>query len=512
MKIRVITIFLLVFFTLAPAVAQSDINNSELEEHLAPVEFINNERTPARIDTRLQIWQIGNSLGLAAKNGAVNAGQTERYFTIRCKADESGKLTADIFGLGPNAGVDHIRNLRTILQGYLEGAYDYSAHDAALIAQYVSIYNAVFRGNMDYMKERYNSVVINNLVPEKVGLDTHYNQWPGKTLIIIPLGNAVPGSLSAVDTTPLTELEVIDEMRKDDDKGVPDRKDMVDLKERESDEAEKKAVEQSQAADKEQAALAEERRQVEQEKQQLAEEKATADTERQQEIAQKEKELDQKEQELTRREEAASAQKEEAQKNQELAEKKTAEAQQERKDIAADQQQMITDEPSAPSRLILGVVLNDSSSPLGSIALIDAAADDKMFQTSELTTINIRTISLIDDSIYALASQDDGSYRLVKIAADSLETVAQGADAISANSLLWVRESDIYALVSTDPASPRFALFDKDLQLKAQSVTAVHPFASALFNRNVIVTQRSNGQTLFLNTRDLTEVGLADVK
>jgi multidrug efflux pump subunit AcrA (membrane-fusion protein) len=514
MKIRVITIFLLVFFRLVSVIAQNDVNNDELEGHLAPVEFINNESIPARIDTRLQIWQIGNSLGLAVKNGAVNTGQMGRYFVIHCGDDESGKLTADIFGLGPDAGVDHIRNLRTILQGYLEGAYDYSAQDAALIARYITIYNAVFRGNMEYMAMRYNEGVINNLVPESVGLDAVYSQWAGKTLMLIPIGDGRAGSLSAVNTTPLTEPEVIDEMRKEGDKGVPERKDMVELKEREAEEAEKKAMEQSQTADEEQAAITEEKKQVEQERKQLAEEKAGADTEKQQEIAQKEEELDQKEQELARREEAASAQKEEAQKNQELAENKTAEAQQERKDIAADQQQMITDESDDLTKpfFVLGIILNDSSSFLGSIVRIDAGADGKTPQTTELTTVNVRTINIIDGFIYALAPQGDGSYRLVKIEEDSLSVVGQGTDAISANSLLWVKDSDIYALVSTGAASSYLGLFDKDLQLKAQSATTVHPFASALFNKNVVVTQRSDGQTLFLNPRDLTEVDMRDVK
>lgn len=501
MKIRMSTIFLLVCFALAPAGAQSDVNTNELEGNLAPVEFINNERIPDRIDTRLQIWQIGNSLGRAVRNGAVNTGRTERYFVIHGNAGESGKLDADIFGLGADAGVDHIRNLRTILQGYLEGAYGYSAWDAALLARYITVYNAVFRGDMDYMEARYNSVAVNALVPEKVGLDVNYNQWPGKTLMIIPLGNAVTGSLSAVDTTPLTEPEVIDEMRKEEDKGIPDRKDMVELKEREAEEAEKKAREQTQAADKEQAVIAEE-------KQQLEEEKAGAGPEKEEEIARKEQELNQ-------REEEAAAQKEAAQKSQELAEKKTAEAQKERKDIAADQQEMLTDEPSVPIEptpsLVLGFVLNDSLSPLGKIALL-GAADGKTLQTSEITTVNIRTINVIDDSLYALAAQDDGSYRLVKIDLDSLETAAHGADAISANSLLWVKDSAIYALVSEGSASVRLGLFDRDVRLKAQSSVNVHPFASVLFNKNVVVTQLSDGGALFLNPLDLTEVDIRDVE
>jgi hypothetical protein len=501
MKIRVIIAFLLVFFALGFASAQDSVDNSELEDHLAPVEFVNNENRPARIDTRLQIWGIGNELGLVVKNGSTNTGQAARYFVIHCAGDESEKLGGDIFGLGVGVGVDHIRNLRTILQGYLEGAYDYSPQDAALLAQYITVYNAVFRGNMDYMLARYNNAVVDNLVPENIGLDPHYTQWAGKTLMVIPLGNAHAGSLSAINTSPLTEPQVIDEMRKEDDKGIPERKDMVDLKEREVEEAEKKAAEQSLAVEKEQAAIDEERKQ-------LAEEKADAGEDKQEELDQKEKDLD-------RREAEATAQKEEAEENQEFAEKKTAEAQQERKDIAEDQQQMITDEPTNQPKpkpsFVFGMILNDSSSPLGNIVRIDTGTDGKADQVSVLTAVNVRTINIIDDFIYTLVPQSDGSYRLVKIAVDSLEITAQGSDPISENSLLWVKGSDIYALVSTDSASLRLALFDKNLQLQAQSAIAVHPFASVLFNKNVVVTQRNDGSALFLDPRDLTEVDPMDV-
>jgi hypothetical protein len=521
MKIRVITTFFLAFFVLSSPFAQDAVSDSELEEHLAPVDFINNENIPSRIDTRLQIWQIGNSLGLAVKNGAATAGQTRRYFVIHCAEDESGRLTADIFGLGPDVGVDHIRNLRTIIQGYLEGAYEYSPQDAALLAQYITVYNAVFRGNADYASIRYNDNVAANLVPQNIGLDTNYNQWPGRTLMLIPIGNAGAGSLSAVNTTPLTEPQVIEELRKENDKSLPERKDMVELKEREAEEAEKKAAEQTQAADKEEAAIIEEKKQIEQEKErlleekeQLLEEKETADPERRQELEQKEQELEekeqeleQKEQELDRRAEEVSVQREEAQKDQDLSEQKTAEAQQERKDIAADQQGMITDEPEGGAPVfLLGVVLNDTTSPLGGIVRIGVSGG-----YSELASVNVRTLTEIGDAVYALSPEGDGSYRLVKIAVDSLQAVGRGTDPVSADSLLWSKDTAIYALVSTVPGEIRLALFDEDLQLKAQSEVAVHPFAAVLFNKDLIITQRGDGQTLYLNPDDLTEVGLADV-
>ncbi|MDR2448064.1 MAG: hypothetical protein LBD58_12385, partial [Treponema sp.] len=248
---RNIRFFLLISFVFCGSVdifAQETVNDRELLEHQGPVEFINNTTIPAIIDSRAAIWEIGNSLGGSVSDGSVRAGQTRRYFVIHCVSpEETGKFDADIFGLGPNAGVDHIRNLRLIIQGYLEAAYRYSSQDAALLAQYITIYNAVFHKNIQYFNANYNEIVTANLAEEKTGLPVHYREWPGQSLIVIPLGNAQAGSLSAVNTTPLTDPEVVEEQRKEQDMGIETRQDMVDLKEREAEEAERRAQAQEQA-------------------------------------------------------------------------------------------------------------------------------------------------------------------------------------------------------------------------------------------------------------------------
>ncbi len=50
--------------------------------------------------------------------------------------------------------------------------------------------------------------------------------------MVIPLMTGSAGSLSAVDTTSITDENVIGEMRQQDDMGLGDRREMVDLKER----------------------------------------------------------------------------------------------------------------------------------------------------------------------------------------------------------------------------------------------------------------------------------------
>jgi hypothetical protein len=218
-------------------------------------------------------------------------------------------------------------------------------------------------------------------------------------------------------------------------------------------------------------------------------------------VAQKEAELDQ-------REAAVAAQKEAAAANQQLAEQKTAEAQKERQDIAKDQQQAIADEGATIATFVVGVALSNPLSPLGKITRLDTKSG-KQVKTSELTAVNGRTVTFLNGTIYALASQNDGTYRLAKIAADTLDTTAQGTDAISANSLLWNNGTDFYAIIASGLTSFYVARFDTNLKLQAKSAVTVHPFATVIFYDNLLLSQRANGDALFLNPEDLTERILA---
>jgi hypothetical protein len=257
-KYRALLFAFIITGIVMPAFAQVD--QGELEQNLAPITFINYEGPHAIIETREQIRQIGVGLGQEIAGGAQRAGAGGRYFVIHCVSGPDGnKLDADIFGLGVDVGVDHIRNLRTIIQGYLQAAYNYSERDAALLAEYITIYNAVYRGDWDYFLSRYKNQVIENLARERTGLSIRYDEWPGRTLIVIPLGFT---GLSSIDTTTISDSRVIEELRREDDRGVEQRRDMVDLKEREAAEAEQRARVEREAIREEEQRIAQERAQA----------------------------------------------------------------------------------------------------------------------------------------------------------------------------------------------------------------------------------------------------------
>ena len=227
-----------------------EVDQNELRQaENTPIEFINYTGPHTEIDSLRSIAEIGSALSGAAQRN--HAGDMNRYAVIHAvdAAVKTG-LDADILIIGSAAKVDHINNLRVIIAAYLQGAYGYSEKDARTIAHFVTVYNAVYRGNLDSFKTKYKDIVLKNLSADKVGLALRYDEWPGKTQIVIPLSDQkYSGTLSAIDTTSLSDKQVVEKMREQDDKDLASRKDMIDLKERESDAARERAAVAQQEAD-----------------------------------------------------------------------------------------------------------------------------------------------------------------------------------------------------------------------------------------------------------------------
>ena len=494
----------------------AQVDQGELERNLTNVTFINYEGPHARIETREQIRQIGVGLGQAIRRGAARTGGTGRYFVIHSvSAPEGDKLDADIFGLGVDVGVDHIRNLRTIIQGYLQEAYGYSAGDAALLAEYTTIYNAVYRGDWDYFTGRYKTPVIENLSRERAGLSIRYDEWPGRTLLLIPLGI---GGLSSVDTSVVSDDRVIEELRREDDRGVEQRQEMVEFKEREAAEAEQRAQVEREAIREEEQRVAEEREQVTQEREQIAQERDEDDQaaqeepdRREQEADQKtveldrrEQEVDQKAAELDQREQALEERREEARQLEDFAEQKTEEARQERESIAQDQQELI-DQGDRDG--VIGAMLESPNATVGRLVRLNPATGEEL-KRSPLNTVSIRTLTFLNGKILAIAGENRGGgvVRLVEINPGSLEMAKQGDDDMHPASLLWVNGNDIYA-ITVNSSGLNLGRFDANLSLQAKSAITVHPNASVTIQKGSLLTQRADGSAAILNPGDLTEIG-----
>ena len=522
-------------FTSVSTLGSLEVDRTELEKSRnSRVVFINYEGPHARVESAEDIREIGRALGRAIRAGAVRSGNPHRYFAVHsASAAAADRLDADILGLGVDAGVDHIMNLRRILQGYLEGAYEYSERDAALLADFITIYNAVYRGDWNYFGSRYKDAARAELTSDKVGLSVRFDEWPGRSLIVIPLAEGKAGSLSAIETSSLTEKKVVEELRKEESRGVEQRKEMVDLKEREASEAQQTAALQREAIAEEEAKLAEERAALAAEKERIAaQEKAAASAggttegagapavgaaasgstaavtpgEQTSAPAAEKAAVAAKEAELEKREDALKEKKEEAAAAEARAEKKAEEAKTERKEIADDQQAVIAEEtvkaPPAPSGT-LALRMLDQTSPLGRVVLVDAATGNEL-ASSALDTVSSRSVVVLDDRIVAIAGQAKGSgaVRLVALDPKTLAMTKQGEDDVHAGSLIWIRGADLYAVVSVG-GKLHLARFDKELKKLAQSSVAVHPFAAPLFRGDSLSVQASDGKPVLLGFGDL---------
>ena len=235
---------------------------------------------------------------------------------------------------------------------------------------------------------------------------------------------------------------------------------MVELKEREADEAAQKAELQRDEIAREEAAIAEQRREAEAERPRIEAERAeapqgaTAEEEEARQAALNEREatLAEKEAELEARESEVEEKKAEATANEEFAERKTEEAAAERAAISDDQREMIgagsMPSPASPATVLVIKLAGPATS--GGIPVLVVPSTGEQVKASMLNTVRARTLVSAGGKSIAIAGETgtDGIHRLIEIDNLTLETVRQSEDQIHSESLIWVDGQSLYAILN----------------------------------------------------------------
>lgn len=520
------------------AVGAIEVDRTEIDTGEAGkmIEFINYNGPHDQIETAEQIRGIGADLG---KNivSAGSAGDRNRYYVIHA-VDPAAKtgFDADILVIGPGARVDHIDNIRRILSAYLSAAYGYSGKDASTLATFITVYNAVYRGKMDVFTSRYKPVVTANLTADKVGLSLRYDEWPGKTQIVIPLSEQrLSGTISAIDTTVISSKDVVEKMREDTGAGVDTRKDMVDLKERESgaaqeraDTAQKAAAQakteaaaktaemtaaQKAADDAKKAAEAARAEAAAKPADATAQEKALAAQKTAEDTAQA---AAAKTAEAAAAQEKVAASETAAAKDQALADTKQKEALTERKEIASDVQKELNEQTAAAqkaaeSALALaepayGLRIVDQANLLSELVIVNLN-DGSVMKTSPLNVIRGRTVYDTGAGLIAIAGKKEGTaaVRLVLIDPKTLDVTKQGVDNISEQSVLVKSENDYFAVIEQPTGGFVVGRFDLNLEAKAKSAVQVNPATAIIVTAKGLLVQDSAGTIRLLRTTDLVD-------
>lgn len=509
------------------------------------IEFINYNGPHKTIDSIQTITGIGSDLGKTVSlSQSSTHGTRDKYYVVHSVTSQSkDQLDADILYIGSSAIVDHVDNLRRIISGYLQSAYGYSQKDADTLAVFITVYNAVYRGNIEIFKQRYTQDVVNHL-SSNCGLSTNYRDWPGKSEIVIPLFDVKNGGLSTVDTSVITDSKVVDSMQEEDNKNIDSRKDMVDLKEREAEqsnekaqEAQKEAVQEQKAlneakkeADEAQKEAQEAQKEAEEAKQEADEAKKVAEENPEDKEAQKEAEkAEEKAQEAEKKAEEATTKAEEKQQQleeqqqktddakqaakeaQEIADKKQNEAQNERKEIAKDQQQIQKEQiAEARANSEYGIIIVDEKNLLSRLVKFNSD-NGQILRKSPVSVIRNRTIYETGaeglEQFISVAGDNagNGTIKLVLIDKDNMEITRESNETIAEDSVLVKDGEDFYCVID-DNGKYACARFNSDLRLQNKSQIAVKSSTPITVTKSGIVVTDSSGQLILLSKTDLSAI------
>ncbi|WCL48436.1 P83/100 family protein [Leptospira sp. GIMC2001] len=149
---------------------------------------------------------MGKSLADAIRKDSTKPATVEGLKIVRVLPGEDSKFGADILSLDSNQSFDHINSIVRIVAAYIESAYQYPETDSETLALYVLYYNASHRQDINFFQKRYTSKLSDNINKDKVGIDTSYRNWPGKTQLVIPIvGNILKDSKQDLTTDELED-------------------------------------------------------------------------------------------------------------------------------------------------------------------------------------------------------------------------------------------------------------------------------------------------------------------
>lgn len=534
-RVRAVVYIVLVLSLAASPLWSVDVDRDELESQIdQEIEFQNYQGPQEDVDTAEEIAGIGAALASPPLLPGESRDYFGRYRILHAVDPEQEEgLDADILYILEDARVDHIDNVRRILAAYLSGSYGYGEEDAALLAELVTVYNAVHRGSFSFFEERYKDVVTSNLTEAGAGISTLYSDWPGATELVTPLSTgAVPGRLGAIAPLQLTDDMLIEQLRRRPDMGLEERRALVDFLERVIDERREEIEQEREAIEEEREAIEEARAEAEDEpaeepapeepaeeepeeappeaeeepeeapaeakpaeeptEEAPAEEEPAEEEPTDEELAQREQELEEREQQLDEEEEEVE----------ELEE----EVREQRDQIAEDTQEQIEEEEAAPEEEVTPVTFllsrREDDTVLRRIVGVNPRSGEVLVE-SPLDSVTSATYVTAAGNLVVVGDHE-GQSRLVQVDRESLEVLSFGQAEVAPGSYLATAGGSIYAVVR-DGGSWYLGRFDEALELRERSGAEVAPESYIHVAGRRVYAQGADGTVLSLSREGFQE-------
>lgn len=516
--------------------------------------FENYTGTHQTVDSVSDIRTIGAKLSDMQKSANTVYKFGDKYSVVHAIDQSTDKYDSIIFSIDKDSQVDHIDNVRLILSSYLEKKLGYNRSDAATLARFATFYNAVYRGNVDYFSTKYNAPTISYINTTNAGISTKYSEWAGKTKLIIPLTeDAKKGNISSLDTSVISDKNVIDELRKNKDMGIEDRKDLVEIKEKEVEQKKKDAIKTEINIDKKQTELDRKTQDLTQKEDKLQKEKEAAQKiqdaaeklRKDQEIAKKEETITQDKEKITAEQTKLEEDKKTLETKKEEIAKKEEEIAQDKKEIKKDETIVAINKNPEEVKKELEKKSEDLTKKEEELLIREdllkkGETDKNIFAgtlfylkvkeymtgghyNNELYTINTGTkqlehrsdltnicgnkYSVFKDGVLLIVHQGshETDHNLILVDRETLESKIQGKDNIFWRSFIELKDENIYAILKQDDKY-YLGKFDDKLNLLCQSVERVDQDTFISFYEEYIYINGANKDVLILNKSDLTLV------
>lgn len=542
----------------SPAFAK-EVNVAELSKDSRSIQFVNYRGPVPQVDSPQEVRSIGVQLarGIGDRKYARFKYHLKYSLVHADSEQEPEKLAADIFYIDKKARVGHINYVRLMLRGYLETRYNYSSKDSRTLAIFITYYNAVHRGDLGYFEGIYKQVVMQNLTSANSGISTLYNEWPGRTAMVIPLTDqSQRKSINSLDTSLLTDDKVIEDMRKETDMNLDERQDMVDLqkkqvedlqkdleKDKKNLEQEKKQVEKNQTeVEKKQQDLDKKKEEVKtitdpvekkkaeqeikKEEQQLEKDKKQLDDQKQ-DITQKEEDIKKTEETVDKKQEEIKKQEDQIQEDKETLQKKTdpeyiadkqkeleekeKELEEKEKELDKKEEELKKNEDPAVYAgtfyylrinefLDQGIYKNDlfSINP----------ANRQVMKKSPYETISGRKYDIFTNGVVVIGFEGVNKYnhRLILLDRTDLKPRIICQDVVFYRSFVIIKDEEIYAIL-VEEGGHYLAKYDKNLKRLAKSSDRVDKDTFITFYEDTVyINNELKNRILVLDKKDLRTI------
>jgi len=481
------------------------VNEPEVKKQSA-VKFINN-RNQKGDDTVTAIQGIGKELAVDGSYGS--------YSVIHAVGTGSDKFDADIIVFGKGAKVDHIKNVRRIIAAYLSDKYSYSKEDAKSLAVFVTYYNGFYRKNLGYFKEHYKDEVLGHLSAANAGLDRSYKGWPGKSRIVIPLGEG-----GKPDPNKIGEKEVMEKVRTD-EPGSKDRENITKLQEKETKKKEERVNESRKEIEGRKEKLYEEKKKIEEIKdpgeKAKKEEQIKKDEEKlkkdEQKIAKEEKKVEEQKTQITENKQNIEKDKtREERKNETPAQKESRlEAKEEALKKKEDELANNRKEDQVFGGKLYYLRVRDFSTDgkyRNDFYIIDPKKR-KVRVKSPYGGIVGKKFDVIEKDVVVIGERRTATatqHFLVKLDGETLVDKDYGADEVFWRGFVEVRDNEIYAILNKN-GTFYLGKFDNNLKLLQRSDIALHEDTFFSFYEDTIYVNGADRKIEVLNRADLKSAG-----